>query len=65
MAEVRVLLADDLAVKLVLADRPGERTGNADRSRPVCDVPGEKETLPRQNLAFEATHQAARHLHIH
>jgi hypothetical protein len=65
MAEVGVLLADDLAVELVLADRAGERAGDADGSRTVRPVAREEEALAGEQLSLEPAHQPSRHLHLH
>ena len=65
VAEVRVLLADDLAVELVLADRPGKRPGEPDRSGRIRLVMGHEEALAREQLALQPRAEPARHLHLH
>ena len=65
MPEIRVLLADDLAVELVLANRAGERACDAHGPRPACVVPGQKHAFAGEQLALQAPGEAARHLHVH
>src|SRR5579862_2606845 len=65
VAEVRVLLADDLAVELVLADRARERPGDPDGAGPVRLVPRQEEALAREQLALQAAGETAGHLDVH
>src|SRR5207249_4816040 len=65
MREVRVLLADDLAVELVLTDRAGKRAADADRARALGRVPREEEALARQDRSLQPTHDPAGHLDVH
>src|SRR5205823_5895811 len=65
MTEIGVLLADDLALQLVLADGAGERAGDADRACSVRDVAGEEKALAREQLALQPPHQATGHLDVH
>src|SRR5205085_9167821 len=63
--EVGVLLADDLAVELVLADRAGEGAADPDGARAPRGVTSEEHALPSQNRALEAADEAAGHLDVH
>ena len=65
VAEVGVLLADDLAVELVLADRAGEGPGEPDRPGAVRPVLGEEQALARENLPLQPARDAARDLDGH
>src|SRR5439155_17419668 len=50
VAEVCVLLADDLAVELVLPDRAGERPGDPDGAGPVGPIEREEEAVTCHEL---------------
>src|SRR5207244_13206380 len=65
VAEVGGLLADDLAVEIVLADRARERPRDPDRARAVRAVARHEEALAGEQLALQAAHEAGRHLHLH
>jgi hypothetical protein len=59
LAEVGVLLADDLAVEFVLTDRARERTCDPDCSGRVRLVASQEEALAGEELPFEAAGQSA------
>src|SRR5205807_1223882 len=65
VAEVRVFLADDFAVELVLADRARERTADSDRAAASCGVRRQEQTLAREHRALHAAHEPARHFDVH
>src|SRR5437588_1373001 len=65
VAEIGVLLADDLPVELVLADRPREGPTEADRSRATRREGGEEHALPRQHRPLQAADETAGHLDVH
>jgi hypothetical protein len=52
MRQVGVLLADDLAVELVLADRAGKRTGDPDGARPFARYRVRKRLSPARSFRF-------------
>src|SRR5439155_10757210 len=53
VGQVRVLLADDLAVELVLADRAGEGAADTDGARAPRRVTSEEHALPGEDGALE------------
>jgi hypothetical protein len=60
-----VLLADDLAVELVLPDRARERSGYPHSAGTVRLIAGKEETLTSQELPLQPAHHATGHLHVH
>src|SRR5581483_10823894 len=64
VAEVGVLLADDLAVELVLADRARERPGDPDGACADRLIAGEEEALAGEEVALQPAREPARHLAV-